>query len=285
MVLVCGPSRSGTSVVTAAIIRSLPVGYINNFMALFPRSPLMASRLFGIGPNNNRVGLKTYYGRSRGLGSQNDGLFLWDRWLGQDRTNPEPVLSPNAGREMGRFWAALQEQCSRPIVSKNNSLVAFASSVAEYLPNVRFLCLRREPIYLAQSLLLARSQIHGDPRVPYGLQGSSRDQDPVKDVCRQVWFYEKARQGQLESLGADRFWTLSYEEFCREPGALVHSVATGVLGLEANLGDLQRSLPPIPIHNRRRVSAATFEALASGLRSLGVPVAAEALLDDGQEAG
>ena len=283
MVLVCGPPRSGTSVVAAALIRSLPVGYVSNFMALFPRSPLTANRLFGIRQANSKVGLKTYYGRSQGLRSQNDGLFLWDRWLGKDRTELEPVISPDRGRAMRRFWAAFEVQCQKPIITKNNNPVAYASTVAASLPNVHFLCLKREPIYLAQSLLLARSQIHGDPQVPYGLQGSPRDEDPVMDVCRQVRFYEQATQEQLASLGAERFLTVSYEEFCRDPGALVHQVATRILGLEADLGELQDALPPVTVHNRRRVSSATFEALAEGLQSLGVTVTTEALLDDGQE--
>ncbi|NJO34391.1 MAG: hypothetical protein HC869_15945, partial [Rhodospirillales bacterium] len=94
MALVCGPSRSGTSVVTAALIRTLPVGYVNNLMAAFPRSPLAANRLFRMRLNNQKVGLKTYYGRTSGFGAQNDGLFLWDRWFGEDRTNPRHRSRP-----------------------------------------------------------------------------------------------------------------------------------------------------------------------------------------------
>lgn len=283
LVLVCGPARSGTSIVAAALIRSLPVGYINNLMAVFPRSPLVANRLFHIRSQNEKVSLKSYYGRTSGFGSQNDGLFLWDRWLGADRTNPRPILTADAGLKMAAFWAAFEEHCQTSVIAKNNSLVTCASAVAEYLPNAHFLCLRREPIYLAQSLLIARSQIHGDSQVPYGLRGAGgQEDDPVQDVCQQVWFYEQAAQTQLEALGAGRFWTVPYEEFCQDPGALVHRVASQILGVTMSKEEVQRGLPSMTVSNRRRVSAATFERLADGLHALGVQVATDAVVDDRQ---
>lgn len=271
MVLVCGPARSGTSVVASSLIRALPVGYINNLMALFPRSPLVASRLFGVDPQNEKVGSKTYYGRTNGFAAQNDGLFLWDRWLGQDRTNSAPELTAPAGSRLSQFWAALEEHCERPIVAKNNSLIVCADAVARYLPNAHFLCLRREPIYLAQSLLIARNHIHGDSRIPYGLHGAERDDDPVRDVCQQVWFYEQAAQTQLEALGADRFWVVSYEEFCQDPRALVNRVAKQIFDWDIRNEDLGGGLSPFTASTKRRVPAETFEKIADGLRALGIP--------------
>ncbi|HYO24441.1 MAG TPA: hypothetical protein VEQ85_05780 [Lacipirellulaceae bacterium] len=53
--------------------------------------------------------------------------------------------------------------------------------------------------------------------------------DPVRSACRQATFYDAANRAQCERLGPGRFWMVAYEEFCREPAALVRRVAQDIL--------------------------------------------------------
>ena len=231
ILVVCGPARSGTSVVARTIARALPVAFFTNITGVFPNSPIVASRLFRAYPRGELLNLRSHYGRSSGFHGWNDGLHFWDRWLGGDRTSVRSEIDPERGQAMVRFLGAFERWTGRPLATKNNNLIAHASQVARYLPSVHFVCLDRDPLFLAQSLLRARAHIHGDTTKPYGLHKPSQSDvlDPVADVCNQVRFYQSLAARQLAELGPERFRILGYGEFCRDPGRIIRTLASDVL--------------------------------------------------------
>ena len=232
VILVCGPPRSGTTLLLQALIQNLPVAYFDNLTALFPRSPITANRLFSRVISRNPMGFRSYYGRTDHLSGSNDGLQLWDRWLGADRSRAPSELRPEQREAMVRFFNAFEAWSGRPLVAKNNNLNGSASLVAEVLPNCYFLCLTREPVFLARSLLRARRDIHGREDLGYGLTpADGASGDPAEDVCRQVLFLERLGLKQQASIGPARFRLISYEGFCRDPAATLKLVAEQMLGL------------------------------------------------------
>ncbi len=269
IILVCGPPRSGTTLTAQVLIRNLPVAFINNLTSLFPRSPLTANRLFGKIPQARDVGYESYYGKTTRLSGPNDALYLWDRWLGADRTVIPDHLAPSAILDMRRFFGAFEQLYGAPLVAKNNSLNATARLVAEALPTARFLCLQRDPVYLAQSLLRARRDIHGGEESPYGLADAAEDvTDPIESVCRQVEFHEGLVRRQLEAIGADRFWIIPYETFCANPFATVERVAVEGVGVAYRSEWRDPELRQFEVANRRRISEESFERLEHRLGAL-----------------
>jgi hypothetical protein len=232
VILVCGPPRSGTTLLLQALIQNLPVAYFDNLTALFPRSPITANRLFSRVISRSPMGFRSYYGRTDRLSGSNDGLQLWDRWLGADRSRAPSELRPEQREAMVRFFNAFEAWSGRPLVAKNNNLNASASLVAEALPDSYFLCLAREPVFLARALLRARRAIHGREDLGYGLTPpGSASPDPVEDVCRQVMFLEQLSLKQQASIGPARFRPISYEGFCRDPAATLKMVTEEMLHL------------------------------------------------------
>jgi hypothetical protein len=234
LILVCGAPRSGTTVVYQTLVRYLPVAYFSNLTALFPRSPLTAQRLLGRFVARRPSEFHSYYGRTQGLAGTSDALFLWDRWLGADRSVAPQRIEPAQRHAMQAFFAACDEQFERPLVNKNNSLNLSAHLVAECLPQARFICMTRNRRALAQSLYRARCDIHGNPAAAYGAAQppSAVDADPIRDVCAQAAYYDEVNAEQRRRVGDDRFWLISYEEFCANPAALVRRMARDVLGDE-----------------------------------------------------
>ena len=267
LILICGPPRSGTTVVCQSLVNHLPVGYFSNLTSLFPRSPLSAMQLFGRLVRTGPSGYDSYYGHTRGLGGVNDALYLWDRWLGPDRDRPAVLLTPPQQREMQRFFAACDRRFGQAIVNKNNNLIASAHLVAECLPQARFVCLQRDPHALARSLYRARKDIHGAADVAYGLAGTSETTvatNPVLSVCEQVRYYQRLTQQQQERIGPDRFWTVAYEDFCRDPAALLRRVATKILGDPALVhGQVPTSFPQSDLSKKKVEDAVAAEIDAS----------------------
>ena len=117
---------------------------------------------------------------------------------------------------MRRFFWSYLDFSQKPVVAKNNNLLLAADQVVNSMENAWVICLSRDPMYLAQALLVARRQIHGDENVAYGIAPESgKTGDPLKSVCAQVKFFEKVISDQQARIGNDRFWVVPYEQFCR----------------------------------------------------------------------
>ena len=262
VLFVTGPPRSGTTLLHQLLIRALPVAYLTNLASLFPQSSAAGAFPLAVAIFNDRVRTESYYGRTRALWGPSDGLEFWDRWLGADRRAIPCEITPSAAREMRRFFGHLERRSGRPVVAKNNNLLGSAHLVAEALPSSRFVCLRRDPLYLAQSLLKARRDIQGSSDVSYGLDGGDAGRapaaDPLADVWRQVRFYEQLESKQMRRLAGERFLVVSYEQLCADPASVVRQIGRDVFGFE----EIAVNIEPLRPRRERTLAKDEFERLA-----------------------
>lgn len=270
MIFVCGAPRTGTTLVTQVLLNHLPVQYLNNLTAVFPRSPIVANQLLSQFVKRRPTSYSSFYGKSDRFSGPNDALYIWDRWLGNDRGLIRDSLSAEEASNMIRFFGAFQGAFPGPLLNKNNNLNVQANVVAEVFDNAHFICMTRDPLYLAQSLYLARLDIHGDADFPYGIHDPSRasTQDVVEDVCQQVLFHHRKIHEQQSRLGAERFWIIPYEQFCQQPEALVVQAAEKILGMSIQAAELKKSLAPFSISNKTRMDPEVFEKIKATLSRL-----------------
>lgn len=270
LVFVCGGPRTGTTLAAQLLSNHLPVSRFTNFTSLFPRSPILATRFSERWLRNPKQDQKSFYGRTSRLSGMSDALVLWDRWLGDDRRRPSRSVSSAVASTMQQFFTAWEAAFKRPLLAKCNSLDAVAHIVAEILEKSYFVCLTREPIFMAQSLYYARLMIHGTLEVPYGTAtaGAEENGDPIASICAQVRYHHELAQKQEKVIGADRFLRIAYEDVCRDPSALVRRVGHDFLQLDdARLEQL--SLPPIPCANRYRLEKSVLEEFQKQLADSG----------------
>jgi hypothetical protein len=271
LLFICGAPRTGTTLVEQVLIRHLPFAFINNLTAIFPRSPLTANRIFQPAARAREDSFHSYYGKTVGFAGPNDGLHLWDRWLGSDRTKVRTSLTATEQRNMRRFFGAMEQLYCKPILAKNNNLNACAALVAEVFQHAFFICMTRDPRFLAQSQLRARLEIHGRGDVPYGLtlesaEASGSSPAVIEDVCRQILYHQQLAREQLERIGPERFWIVEYETFCRNPSGLVEAVANKVLGQPCSAD--ARQLPAFRLFNSIRIEPDRFREIEVTLARL-----------------
>jgi hypothetical protein len=266
VVFVTGAPRSGTTLVAQALGRHLPVAYFNNLTALFPRSPIVANQLLG----PRRVPAATYrsfYGRTSGLGAENDGLHLWDRWMGPDRYAVPERFDAETADDLRRFFGAYEAAFGRPVLNKNNALATCAGLIARTLPSAHFIYVRREPAFAVQSILGARETIQGTRAAAYGVGAPSGAREhggqagPIAEVCAQVLHHERRMLEQAREIGGRRFWVVEYEDFCRAPHRLVERAAGEILGVALDGEALRAALPPFDDANQVRLAPAEFAAI------------------------
>jgi hypothetical protein len=271
VIIVTGAPRSGTTVLSQALIHHLPVTFFNNLTAVFPRAPIAANRLFGRFLRPPQRTLHSYYGRTSGFASENDGLHLWDRWLGTDRYAVPEHLPPEAAADLRRFFAAYEHAFGRPIVNKNNALATGVPAIAEALPTAHFIYIRRDALFTAQSILGARETIQGTRTAPYGVNDPTRRAaaaSPIEDVCAQIVYHERRMETERRAVGDDRFWVVDYERFCEAPHAIVERVGRDILRVPLDVDAIRRSLPPLRNTNRSKLPAAEIEEIATTLERL-----------------
>ena len=244
ILIVCGCARSGTTVAAQLLIHRLPVSYITNLTSVFPRAPLVAEATIGRLFRRPAPSLHNFYGRTSGWAGPNDALYLWDRWLGSDRTRAPVELAAAARESMIAFFGAREQQTGLATLNKSNALNVCAHLVAEALPTARFVCMERPRVEHAMSLLKARVEIHGRADVAYGIMPptAGRSADPIEDVCRQILFHEEIARQQLARLGPERFLIARLDDIGRHPDAFVERVARDLL-----------EEPPLPADLRLRL--------------------------------
>lgn len=263
-IFICGPARSGTTLVYQVLAQHLDVAYIRNFTTLFSRSPLLASSLFTRRRNTHKaITLENYYGKTAGLQGPSEANHLWNQWVDADSSGFRTQLHGGNAQTMADFFQQFSQSHKKPVLSKNNNANAFADVIAENLNNSYFICLRRDTDFLAQSLIRARLEINGDIRQSYGVVDTSVDadttSDPVDEVLQQISYLNLLAEKQQQKLGHERFWIIDYEDFCANPGTLIDRVEAEIL---------HRPAPPTRQRNVDRIAHNNLEKDAALLQRI-----------------
>jgi len=232
-IFVCGPARSGTTLVYQVLANTLPLAYPRNFTALFSRSSLLASRLFTHSKTNKlRQRVDNYYGKTAGMQSPCEANHLWNQWVEPDESSFRTRLLPDGAQKMSSFFNSFSIQSGLPTLTKNNNANAFADVIATQLDNAYFICLRRDKRYLAQSLIKARREINGDINQSYGVIDTNSDpdkSDPVSQIVDQVIYLDALAEEQQRKIGSKHFWIVDYESFCATPSKLIERIRVEIL--------------------------------------------------------
>ncbi len=259
-VLIVGPPRSGSTLLYQTLARYADVTYLSNLSDLFPRSPITATNLLQRQTKLRRKNFSNYYGQTAGLAAPNDGFAVWNRWLGRDRYVTPESLTDEMTDNMRRFFAAWSAQFGKPFLNKNNRNAFCLQLLAETLPEARFVIIRRDPLFVAQSLIEARAQVQGDKDRPWGLASTethvSADEPLgyVNDVCDQLIKIKNRLQEQQAGVDSARYVEISYESFCQQPETELQRIADGIQLLQLDNELMAQELVPFAVSANLRLS-------------------------------
>ena len=279
IILIVGAPRSGTTLVHQALTSVFQCSYFTNFDALFPRSTILAARAFKkLSRKRRDLGqYGSFYGKTAGLRGPNDAFHVWNRWLGGRHAFPDTPIGPETAEDMARFFAVWTAEFPLPLINKNNRNSLCVADLAKALPSAFFVVIERDPLYVAQSLYLARIQVHGTPGVGWGLMTKQADarhgvsNDAVGSVCAQVAETTGDLARDLARVPAERCIRVRYEDFCEAPGDQLAALADAVTrasGVELGFRE-GISLPErFPDANRQKLPDALFQEFEDRLRQL-----------------
>jgi hypothetical protein len=268
LIFVVGAPRSGTSLIYQVLAHCLDVSYFTNVDAMFRRSPITAARVFGSRSRRRSARFRSFFGQTAGLTAPNDGFHVWNRFLGTDRYATPARLSDPVSRQMATFFNAWLSTFGKPLLNKNNRNTDGVELLASHLPNAYWIAVRRDPFFVAQSLILARAEVQGSKNVGWGLRSrSSQSSDPlgyVDDVCDQITEIDKKLAQATSALDPGRIQEIRYEDFCRNPTEHVQRLLQWVPQLKsAAASDID--LSAFPVSNKVRLTAPEAQRIRESL--------------------
>jgi hypothetical protein len=224
LVFIVGVPRSGTTLLTQALLTRFRFAYLSNFHCRFSGAPLLADRwlrrpatIRGAGPFESR------YGATRGPAGPSECGEFWYRWFPR-----EPQWASLTPAQAARLWslrsvlAEFQERWSAPLLLKNLVNTVRLEALGQLLPEAVFVVCRRERLATAASILVGRRASRAPHRwwsvQPRGYR-EWLDLPIEAQVARQVVALEQEIERRMGTLGPERFHRVSYEEFCSDPRA------------------------------------------------------------------
>ncbi|GAB4416558.1 MAG: hypothetical protein OHK0039_26020 [Bacteroidia bacterium] len=272
LILILGGSRSGTTLLYQTLVQYLPVSYLNNLSVSFPNAPITGGRLFNRLLRRGRKDFKNYYGSVSGFSGPNDGFHIWNRWLGEDRNAVPAEIPAEQVEDMQRFFDAWHEAFGKPFLNKNNRNSLCVDLFNRSFQQVVFIEIRRNPIYVIQSLIQSREVVQGSKYVAWGLasEDSDPDRDPlgyVDDIAQQVHTVEAELDVARGGVDPARYLRIWYEDFCEDPAAVVQQVYRQFWGDElpaAQFADLK----PFRNTNVQRLEDAEFGRILAAVARL-----------------
>ena len=264
-ILIVGPPRSGTTLVYQTLAYYLPVSFFNNLSSLFPHSPIIASGLFNRFLKAKSDKFQSFYGNTAGLGAPNDGFHIWDRWLGKDRYSTPQHLSSKEQESMIEFFSSWMSVFPQPLLNKNNRNTGCIDLLASVFDHVFFIIVQRDPVYVAQSLLIAREKIQGSQEVGWGLgsnnsQSGSHSLSPLEDVCQQVGKIYQDLAEQKKNLSTESYLDVPYEDFCQQPDLYIQQIYQTIWNKELDSAAIDR-IQPFTNSNQVRLPQEEFNQL------------------------
>ena len=272
IILILGGSRNGTTLLYQTIVQYLPVSYFSNLIASFPRAPITAYRLFGKLFQRPKRNFKSYYGSVTGLAGPSDAFSIWNRWLGKDRNNAPNQIGKQQQAEMKHFFHAWHRIVNMPLVNKNNRNSLCVPLLDTMFKNIFFIEIHRNPVYVAQSLVLSRMAIQGNKTTGWGLLSKDSESATDKyayidDVCHQVYEVDKVLEQARNNVDSTKYIRVNYENFCRDPKRVVQDISQKVLGQTCASKDLESLIFDID-SNQQRLADEEFGRILRGIENL-----------------
>ncbi|MEM9722681.1 MAG: sulfotransferase [Bacteroidota bacterium] len=276
LILILGGSRSGTTLLYQTLAGYLPVSYFNNLSAAFSKSPITGGMLFNRLLRKKKGDFKNYYGSVAGFNGPNDGFHIWNRWFGMDRNHIPEDIPEATLKDLENFVSTWNASFKKPLLNKNNRNSICIAAFEKALPNqVYYVVIKRNPVYVIQSLIQSREVVQGDKRVAWGLEvngekaNATNLDDPyayVDEISEQVFAVNDFLREELKQVDPNRYVEISYEAFCKYPQDIVQNISQLIFGKEISPKNL-KGLKPFRNTNSQKLGDEEFARIKNTVAS------------------
>lgn len=130
---------------------------------------------------------------------------------------------------MAKGLASIEQGFGKPFTTKAHILQLNIGYFAERIPSLFWIHVIREPLFVMQSILLAREAYYGDRNTWWSSRPKEyellKEMDVHHQIAGQVYFTEKGIRDGLKAVKEEQRTTVQYEAFCADPGSAYRQIA------------------------------------------------------------
>ena len=235
VILVFGSPRSGTTLLTQILSSTGDFAYPSNFLTRFAFAPYFGAMFqqmlfnpeydFGeemsdIQSNSN---FQSNLGKTKGALGVNEFFHFWRKFF----PNYEPGFLTNNDLlnvdiiRMRSELAGIESVFGKPFVSKGKMMQFNSSFFSQRMPELFFIHIKRDPLFVMQSVLLSRRKYYNTDRIWFSVKPKEYSWlsklDVFKQIAGQIFFTERAIEEELGHIASHRKLTIHYENLCEDP--------------------------------------------------------------------
>ncbi|ETX01463.1 MAG: hypothetical protein ETSY1_07350 [Candidatus Entotheonella factor] len=276
-VFVVGLPRSGTTLLYQLLLNHFDWIYLSRSMDFLYRLPVTTYKMQQmLLPEPKGFEYRSEYGTFdfhdllAKPWSPSEGHPVWQRWFSEKPTHyHEGDLSPAAIDEMRSMIAGFVAVSGKPFLNKNPRHSMRLQLLSNAFPKALFVVLKRESLYVAQSLYVARIRERPRPNPNDDWWGTRpkeymqlKDADPMTQAVGQTKAIERELSAQLQDFSS-RYIEVDYQEMCQNPAQILNDVQATCLELNIPLRRKRHDDPmTFPLKDERKgVSEAEFDQL------------------------
>ncbi len=277
-VFIIGVPRSGTTLLFQIISNYFDILYPDNLVFFCRENPFMgfwlSQKIFNAKPHDN---FRSSRGNTLegGLHAPNQYPVFWDQHSKQLAYYSEGanLFSPRQQEGLYRQLYAVINKYQKNILFKGSVVGNNLPSFHEVFPGARFILYKRNPLYIAQSLILEAHSTQQDfeniwmNRIkPFNYQKIQDCKDDFKKAALYVHALSTVYEENLARLPSSHCISLSYEQVCNETITSMERVHH-LLGKEQQTRE-NASLPVLKANNTRKLNDVEFRLLETEINKL-----------------
>lgn len=231
-VWVIGLPRSGTTLTMQLLSQHLNVGYVNNIMARFWKTPLLGAKLSQILLGENRSELySSDYGSTSDLAGPHEFSYFWHNLFKIKDHKKVNFSKISKEIQWDKVFYVLNNVASlmpSPMIYKAMWPGYFLNNFFKMFPNSLYLVVERPILEVAASLTVAREKYYGNRQEWWSmtfdgyektLNFSYSDQIAIQlRKLSQIYFKP------LKNLSKENVMFVKYEDICKSPYEFINSV-------------------------------------------------------------
>lgn len=223
-IFIIGAPRTGSTILYQTLTNQLDVLYVDNLVCRFDKNFFfgfwLCNKLFKQKAHNC---FKSNHGDTSkcGFHAPSECGSFWYRWLPMDRHFIDyDDITDDMVKEIREEITAITNYFDKPLVFKNLNAGQRLRLLKKCFPEAKFIFIKREPIFTAQSILKAKRKVNIADNEFWSVMPKNYKQlerlNSYEQIIKQIYYIEKQILDDSALFAKDNFLNIDYRDLGNE---------------------------------------------------------------------